>query len=86
MCQLPPRFAESSRGEGNCTVELLHGVFSEPNFTENPCTGSAITSFDAFGNVVDHVTFFLEDNQMTEVWATFTETGKVTITDAAGVT
>jgi len=63
----------------------IHGVFTEPNFTANPCTGSPIASFDAFGNVVNHVTFFLEDGQMTEVWATFTETGKVSITDAAEV-
>jgi hypothetical protein len=67
-------------------TQHVHGAFTEPEFTVNPCSGSAITSFAADGNVVEHVTYFLEDGQMTEVWATFTETGKVAITDAAGVT
>ena len=35
--------------------------------------------------VVEHETFFIEDGQVTEVWATFTETGKVSLTDANGV-
>jgi hypothetical protein len=51
-----------------------------------PCTGTAITSFDADGNIVAHVTYFLEDGEPTEVWATFTETGNVTPTDANDVT
>jgi hypothetical protein len=67
-------------------TDHIHGSFTEPEFTNNPCSGAAITSFDAEGNVVEHVTYFLEDGQMTEVWATFTETGKVTITDANDVT
>jgi hypothetical protein len=82
-------FATPASAANHTTVtetDHVHGVFTEPEFTANPCTGSAITSFDAFGNVVEHITYFLEDGQMTEVWATFTETGKVTITDAAGVT
>ncbi len=67
-------------------TDHVHGAFTEPMFDVNPCTGVAITSFDAVGNVVDHVTYFLENGQMTEVWATFTETGKVSITDANDVT
>ena len=63
----------------------IHGVFAEPNFDANPCTGAPITNFSAFGNVVEHETFFIEDGQVTEVWATFTETGKVSATDANGV-
>ena len=67
-------------------TDHIHGAFTEPSFNVNPCTGAAITSFDAYGNVVDHVTYFLEDGQMTEVWSTFTETGKVSLTDANAVT
>jgi hypothetical protein len=67
-------------------TDHIHGAFTEPMFDVNPCTGAAITSFDADGNVVNHVTYFVEDGQMTEVWATFTESGKVTLTDANAVT
>lgn len=67
-------------------TDHIHGAFTEPQFDVNPCTGATITSFDAYGNVVAHVTYFLEDGQPTEVWATFTETGKVTLTDANDVT
>jgi hypothetical protein len=66
-------------------TEHIHGAFTEPEFDVNPCTGAAITSFDADGNVVAHVTYFLEDGHPTEVWATFTETGKLTLTDANNV-
>jgi uncharacterized membrane protein len=66
-------------------TEHIHGVFAEPNFDANPCTGAPITNFSAFGNVVEHETFFIEDGEVTEVWATFTETGKVSATDANGV-
>ena len=64
----------------------VHGAFTEPQFNVNPCTGSPITSFAAAGNVVDHVTYFLEGGQMTEAWGTFTETGKVKLADSNGVT
>jgi hypothetical protein len=67
-------------------TQLTHGSFTEPEFDANPCTGAAITSFNAFGTVLDHITYFIEDGQITEVWATFTETGKVSVTDANGVT
>ena len=76
-------------GANHTTVtetDHVHGAFTEPEFDTNPCTDAAITSFDAMGNVVDHVTYFLEDGQVTEVWATFTETGKIDVTDANGVT
>jgi hypothetical protein len=67
-------------------TDHIHGAFTEPEFDVNPCTGAAITSFDADGNVVAHVTYFLKDGEPTEVWATFTETGKLTLTDANNVT
>ena len=67
-------------------TEHVHGVFAEPEFDANPCTGAALTNFSALGNVVEHETFFIEDGQMTEVWATFTETGKVSATDENDVT
>jgi hypothetical protein len=73
---------------GHTTVtetQHVHGAFTDPNFDVNPCTGAAITSFDADGNVVAHVTYFLEDGVATEIWATFTETGKATLTDANNV-
>lgn len=63
-------------------TENVHGAFTE-DFDANPCSGAAITSVDATGNVVDHVTYFPNSD---EVWATFTETGKVTLTDANDVT
>jgi hypothetical protein len=66
-------------------TDHVHGAFTEPEFDANPCTGAAITSFDAEGNVVNHVTYFVENGQMTEVWATFTEIGKASLTDASGV-
>lgn len=51
------------------------GTFEEPEAT-NPCTGAAgVAIFD--GNAVEHVTYFPGSD---EVWATFTETGKVTVT------
>jgi hypothetical protein len=63
-------------------TENVHGAFTE-DFDSNPCTGAAITSFNAYGNVVNHVTYFPNSD---EVWATFTETGKVALTDANDVT
>jgi hypothetical protein len=67
-------------------TENIHGAFTAPEFDVNPCTGAAITSFEADGNVVAHVTYFLEDGEPTEGWATFTETGKVTLTDTNDAT
>ena len=81
-------FAGAAQAAQHTTVTEtahIHGAFVEPEFGANPCTGAAIANFSAFGNVVEHETFFIEDGQMTEVWATFTETGKVAITDANGV-
>jgi uncharacterized protein (DUF608 family) len=77
-------FVASATAANHTTVtetDHIHGTFTEPEFSTNPCSGAAITSFQADGNVVDHVTYFLEDGQISEVWATFTETGKVAITD-----
>ena len=82
-------FAGAAQAAQHTTVtetNHIHGAFAEPNFDANPCTGAAITNFSAFGNVVEHETLFIEDGQVTEVWATFTETGKVSATDASGVT
>jgi hypothetical protein len=67
-------------------TDHIHGAFTEPEFDVNPCTAAAITSFDAYGNVVAQVTYFLEDGEPTEVWATFTETGKLTLIDANNLT
>ncbi len=56
-------------------TEHVHGTFTEPN-ASNPCTGApGVATF--VGNQVNHVTFFPAGD---EVWATFTETGKVTVT------
>lgn len=56
-------------------TEHIHGSFDEPEAT-NPCTGApGVAHFD--GNLVSHVTFFPGSD---EFWATFTETGKVTVT------
>ena len=82
-------FAASAQAAQHTTVtetQLTHGAFTEPEFNANPCSGAAITSFNAFGTQLAHETFFIEDGQVTEVWATFTETGKVSLKDANGVT
>ena len=67
-------------------TQHIHGTFSDPNFTDvNPCNGSAITSFEADGNLILHHTYFVEDGEITGVRTSFTETGKVAISDASGV-
>jgi uncharacterized membrane protein len=89
LCAALLAFATSAAAANHTTVtetENIHGVFTEPEFAQNPCNGAAITSFQAYGNIVHHQTSFLENGEVTEVWATFTETGKVAITDASGVT
>jgi sorbitol-specific phosphotransferase system component IIA len=56
-------------------TEHQHGTF-EDDGTTSPCTGApGVAIFD--GNAVEHVTFFPAGD---EVWATFTETGKITVT------
>ncbi len=67
--------ATGGSGHTVTMTELQHGTFEEPEAT-NPCTGAAgVAIFD--GNAVEHVTYFPGSD---EVWATFTETGKVTVT------
>jgi hypothetical protein len=70
--------ALAATGGSGHTVTMTgqqHGTFEEPEAT-NPCTGAAgVAIFD--GNAVEHVTYFPGSD---EVWATFTETGKVTVT------
>jgi hypothetical protein len=88
LCAASLAFAASAAAANHTTVtetNTIHGTFTEPEFSQNPCSGAAITSFQAYGNIVEHETYFLENGQVTEVWATFTETGKVAITDANGV-
>ena len=76
-----PAFAAAG-GTGH-TVTMTqhqHGTFEDDEAT-NPCTGAqGVAIFD--GNSVEHVTFFPAGD---EVWATFTETGKVSFT-SEGVT
>jgi hypothetical protein len=72
----------SAGGSGHTVTmtEHQHGTFTDTEAT-NPCTGApGVATFD--GNLVEHVTFFPDSD---EVWATFTETGKVSVT-WAGVT
>src|SRR5262249_58956847 len=76
----------AARGGAGHTVtmpEVPHGVFDAGLPGPNPCTGADIVSQNASGTVVNHVTFFPAGD---EVWATFTETGKVTLTDSNDVT
>lgn len=70
-----PAFAAAGGSGHTVTMtEHQHGTFSEPDAT-NPCTGApGVALFD--GNAVDHVTYFPAGD---EVWSTFTETGKVTV-------
>lgn len=83
---LVPAAALAAPGGTGHTVtmtEVTHGVFDAGLTGPNPCTGAAIVSVDASGTVVNHVTFFPAGD---EVWATFTETGKVTLVDSNNVT
>ena len=84
---LAPAAALASSGGGTghtvTMTEVTHGVFDAGLTGPNPCTGADIVSQDATGTVVNHVTFFPAGD---EVWATFTESGKVTLTDSNGVT
>jgi len=84
---MAPAAALASAGGPGHTVtmtEVTHGVFDAGLTGPNPCTGADIVSQNASGTVVNHVTFFPAGD---EVWATFTETGKVVATDdGTGVT
>jgi len=76
-----PAFAAAG-GTGHTVTmtQQQHGTFEDDEAT-NPCTGApGVAVFD--GNSVEHVTFFPAGD---EVWATFTETGRVTFT-SEGVT
>src|SRR5947208_14497411 len=70
-----PAFAGAGgTGQTVTMAEHQHGTFTEDQAT-NPCAGApGVAVFD--GNSVDHVTFFPDGD---EVWATFTETGSVTV-------
>ena len=83
---LAPAAALAAPGGTGHTVtmtEVTHGVFDAGLTGPNPCTGASIVSVDASGTVVNHVTFFPASD---EAWATFTETGKITILDSNNVT
>ncbi len=71
-----PAFAAAG-GTGHTVTmtEHQHGTFEDVQAI-NPCTGApGVAIFD--GNAVEHVTYFPDGD---EVWATFTETGKVAVT------
>jgi hypothetical protein len=70
----PALAAAGGTGHTVTMTEHQHGTFTDTGAT-NPCTGApGVATFD--GNAVDHVTYFPAGG---EVWATFTETGKVTV-------
>jgi hypothetical protein len=79
-------FAASPNGQTVTQTDNVHGVFYEPEAT-NPCNGDTFNGGQGVqftGNLVDHVTFFTNSD---EVWATFTETGKILgVDDGTGVT
>ncbi len=54
-----------------------HGVFDDPEGF-NPCTNDTVV-WHVDGNAVEHVTFFPGGD---EFWATFTETGTVSFSEA----
>jgi hypothetical protein len=75
-----PALAASPNGQTVTDTQNIHGVFLEPQAT-NPCTGNTFnggTGIQFTGNLVNHVTFFTNSD---ELWATFTETGKILGTD-----
>jgi hypothetical protein len=65
------------------STEHIHGTFDPELTSPNPCSGADIVSADAVGNGVMHETYFPAGD---EVWATFTETGQVTVLDSNDVT
>jgi hypothetical protein len=75
--------APGGKGHTVTMTEVTHGVFDAGLEGPNPCTGASIVSVDASGTVVNHVTFFPAGD---EVWATFTETGKISLLDSNNVT
>src|SRR5215469_9898265 len=79
-------FAASPNGQTVTETDHVHGVFYDPEAT-NPCNGDTFNGGKGAqftGNLVNHVTSFTNSD---EVWATFTETGKVVATDdGTGVT
>jgi len=81
-----PAFGASPNGQTVTETEHVHGTFFEPEAT-NPCNGDTFNGGQGIqftGNVVNHVTFFTNSD---EVWATFTETGAISGTDdGTGVT
>jgi len=71
----PALAAAGGTGHTITMTEHQHGTFTDDGAT-NPCTGApGVATFD--GNAVEHVTYFPGGD---EVWATFTETGKVSVT------
>jgi hypothetical protein len=67
--------AAGGTGHTVTMTDHQHGTFTDDGAT-NPCTGApGVATF--VGNSVEHVTFFPAGD---EVWFTFTETGKVTVT------
>lgn len=82
----PATSASAAAGGTGHTVtmtEHIHGIFDPGVEGPNPCSGADLVSVEASGNLVNHVTYFPDGD---EVWATFTETGQVTILDSNGVT
>jgi hypothetical protein len=71
----PALGAAGGTGHTVTMTDHQHGTFTDDGAT-NPCTGApGVATF--VGNSVEHVTFFPAGD---EVWFTFTETGKVTVT------
>jgi hypothetical protein len=83
---LVPTAASAAPGGTGHTVsitEVTHGGFDPGLTNPNPCSGADIVSESGSGTIVNHVTFFPAGD---EVWATFTQTGSVTLTDSNDVT
>lgn len=73
-------FAASPNGQTVTQTDNVHGAFYDPGAT-NPCNADTLNGGQGAlftGNLVNHVNYFTNSD---EVWATFTETGKVTATD-----
>jgi len=81
-----PAFGGGPNGQTVTQTQNVHGTFFDSEAT-NPCTGNTFNGGQGIqftGNLVNHVTFFTNSD---EVWATFTETGKISGTDdGTGVT
>src|SRR6266540_1568006 len=76
---LAPAAAQAKKHETVTITQHQHGTL--PLAGSNPCTGVHVSGTQTI-NAVEHETYFVDED---ELWATFTEEGRVALTDTNGV-